>query len=179
MLVWRTGSGERCRAAATVELAGWVVCTVSSMRAWPRSVQLHRSTWTDSAGCRSRLNHWSQLAVWRSAGARYTVACPARALADAFVHLSSKTWVGSLAVAEAGLMLAERQLQIPVTSGIRPKPARLASPKLPDARTELLRVLRLRSGRSWPPGLGQKRLFNDGRCAEAQRGATSGTARWP
>ena len=45
----RTGSGDRCRAAATVDQAGRVVCAVSgSMRAWVRSVQLHTSTWTES-----------------------------------------------------------------------------------------------------------------------------------
>jgi len=41
-----------------------------------------------------------------------------------------------------------------VYTGSRPKPARRGSPKLPDARTDLLRLLRLRSSRSWPPGPG-------------------------
>ena len=47
----------------------------------------------------------------------------ARALADAFTDLSNNTWVGSLSVADVDLMLAERRLQLTVTSGIRPSAA--------------------------------------------------------
>lgn len=46
---------------------------------------------------------------------------------------------------------------------IRPKPARQAAPKPPVARIDLLRVRRLRSSRSSPPGLGQKQPRASGR----------------
>ncbi len=50
------GSGERCRAAATVDLVGCVVRVVSgSMRAWVRSVQSHTATWLEFPG------RWAQV----------------------------------------------------------------------------------------------------------------------